>query len=97
MTSPSIGTVRVSCDAFHQILVTALCTDTCSNFLVSSNGYSPLTVRGLDPGMRYSVTITVYDGNQEVLINQSVKKAIRVINTTPSKINDHISFQTCYA
>ena len=85
MTSSSIGTIRVSCDSSHQIIVTALCIDECDNVIETSNGYSPLTVRGLDPGMRYSITIGVYDSNQEVLSNERVIKTIRVINTTPSK------------
>ena len=54
-------------------------------------------MRGLDPGMRYSVTISVYDDNQVVLINERVMKTIRVINTTPSKINDHICKHLCIA
>ena len=35
-------------------------------------GNSPLTVRGLDPGMMYSVMINVFDGNQVVLRDQTV-------------------------
>ena len=65
---------------------------------MTSNGYSPLTVRGLDPGRRYSVTIGVFDGNnQEVLSYGRVKIIITVINITPSKINDCISKQLCLA
>ena len=89
VTSLSIGTIRVSCDSSHQIQVTALCIDECNNFIVSTNGYSPLTVTGLDPGVRYTVTINVFDGNQVVLNNERVLKVITVLNTTPSKINDY--------
>ena len=84
VTSPSTGTIRVSCDSSHQIQVTALCADECNDFIVTSNGYSPLTVRGLDPGKRYSVAIHVFDGNRVVLNGERVTKAITVINTTSS-------------
>ena len=72
MTSPSIGTIRVSCDSSHQILVTLTYTNNCNNPMVTGNGSSPLTVRGLDPGMMYSVIINVFDGNQVVLRDQTV-------------------------
>ena len=85
VTSPSTGTIRVSCDLSHQIQVTVLCTDKCNNVIVTSNGYNPLTVRGLDPGKRYTVTINVFDGNQVLLNNERVTKTITVRN---SKIND---------
>ena len=88
MTSPSVGTIRVSCDSSHQIQVTALCADECNNFIVTSNGSSSLTVRGLDPGKRYSVTINVFDGNIVVLRNERVTKTIIVRDTILSKIND---------
>ena len=57
--------------------------------MVTSNGSSPLTVRGLDPGMMYSVTINVFDGNQVVLRGRVVRKIITVINAivTSSKFN----------
>ena len=63
--------------------------------MVTSNGSSPLTVRGLDPGMMYSVTINVFDGNQVVLRGKIVRKTITVMNTTLSEIynciaNSHI-------
>ena len=48
--------------------------------MVISNGSSPLTMRGLDPGMMYSVTINVFDGNQVVLSNQTVAKSITVMD-----------------
>ena len=60
---------------------------------MSSNGTSPLTLRGLDPGIRYSVIIDVFDGNRRVLNDETVAKVIRMINTTPSKINDCIRKQ----
>ena len=50
--------------------------------MVTSNGSSPLTVKGLDPGMMYSVMINVFDGNQVVLRGRVVTKTITVINTT---------------
>ena len=87
VTSPSVGTIRVSCDSSHQIQVNAICQAvTCSNHTVASNGYSPLTVMGLDPGGRYVVTIHVSDGHQVVLNNEKITKTIIVISTTPSKI-----------
>ena len=87
VTLPSIGTIRVSCDSSHQIHITVLCVDECNNFIVTSNGYSPLTVTGLDPGKTYTVTINM--GNQVVLnTNQRVTKTIIVRNTISSKINE---------
>ena len=52
--------------------------------MVTSNGSSPLTVRGLDPGMMYSVTISVFDGNEVALRGKVVKKTITVVKTTSS-------------
>ena len=49
--------------------------------MVTSNGSSPLTVRGLDPGMMYSIIINVFDGNQ-VLIGRLVIKTITVRSAT---------------
>ena len=92
MTSPSIGTIRVSCDSSHQILVTLTCTNNCNNPMVTSNGSSPLTVRGLDPGMMYSVMINVFDGNQLVLRGRVARKIITVMNTTSGKIHDMYEF-----
>ena len=54
--------------------------------MVTSSGSSPLTMRGLDPGMMYSVMINLFDGNQVVLRAQVVTKSITVMNTTSSKI-----------
>ena len=78
-TSPSIGTIRVSCDSSHQIQVTLTCTNNCNNPVVNSSGNSPLIVRGLDPGIMYSVIINVFDGNQVVLSNSKVMEAVVVM------------------
>ena len=85
MTSPSIGTIRVSCDSSHQILVTLTCTNNCNNPMVTSNGSSPLTMRGLDPGMMYSVTINVFDGSQVVFSDQNVTQTITVMSDNSGK------------
>ena len=82
MTSPSTGTIRVSCDSSHQILVTLTCTNNCNNPMVTSIGSSPLTVRGLDPGMMYSVTISVFDGNQIILRDLMITANITVKNSS---------------
>ena len=85
MTSPSVGTIRVSCDSSHQIQANAICRAVnCNNPLVTSNGYSPLTVMGLVPGEVYTVSIHVFDGNQVVLNDERITKIIRV--ATSSKI-----------
>ena len=97
MTSPSVGTIRASCDSSHQIQVTALCASDCNNILENSNGYSPLIVTGLDPGKRYSVAIHVFDGNRVVLNDQRVTKTITVRDTILSKINDCVCKQVCVA
>ena len=88
MTSPSVGTIRVSCDSSHQIQVTAVCqANICNNRVVISNGYSPLTLMGLDPGKVYAVNIHVFDGNQVVSNIEGITKIIVVMNnTTSSKI-----------
>ena len=86
VTSASVGTVKVSCDSSHQIQVNVICQHhDCNNRAVTSNGYSPLTVMGLDPGLRYTVTISVFDGRQVVLNDYIIRKIITVINTTSSK------------
>ena len=89
VTSPSVGTIRVSCDSSHQIQVNVICPSNCRNRVVIGNGYSPLTVMGLDPGRRYTVTINVFDGIQVVLIDDVIRKTIRVISTTSSKFCDY--------
>ena len=84
--SPSTGAIIVSCDSPHQILVI---THTNNCFIkVSVNGSSPLTVRGLDPGMMYSVIINVFDGNQVVLRSQIVTKTILVKGYKLGKTNN---------
>ena len=72
VASPSVGTIRVSCDSSHQIQITIRCTNNCTTPVLITYGNSPLTVRGLDPGMMYSVIINVFDGNQVVLSDQTV-------------------------
>ena len=59
--------------------------------MVTSNGSSPLTVRGLDPGMMYSITINVFNGSQVVLRGKVERKTITVTNTTSSKICDSVT------
>ena len=86
VTLPSIGTIRVSCDSPHQIIVTLTCTNNCTNPMMTSNGNSPLTVRGLDPGIMYSVTINVFNGNQVVFRNETVMKTIIVMGDQSGKI-----------
>ena len=54
--------------------------------MVTSSGTSPLTVRGLDPGMVYSVMINVFDGNQVVLTDQTVNLCITLMDVEPGKI-----------
>ena len=79
VTSSSTGTIRVSCDSPYQILVTLTCTNNnCNNPMVTSNGSSPLTVRGLDPGMMYSVTINVFNNTQIVLRDLMITANITV-------------------
>ena len=81
VTSPSVGTIRVSCDSSHQIQINAICRDNnCNNRAVTSNGYSPFTITGFDPGKEYAVSIHVFDGNQ-VVLNIGITKIIRVIYT----------------
>ena len=93
VTSPSTGTIRVSCDSSHQILVTLTCTNNCNNPMVTSNGSSPLTMRGLDPGTMYSVIINVFDGSQVVLRDRVVEQAITVMDTRSSKLNYYIKLE----
>ena len=78
LTSPSIGTIRVSCDSTHQIQVTLTCTN-CSNPLFITHGFSPLIVRRLDPGIIYSVVVNVFDGNKVVLRDQTITQTIAVM------------------
>ena len=80
VTSPSIGIIRVSCDSSHQILITVTCTNCNNPNMVTSSGSSPLIVRGLDPGIMYTVMINVFDGNQVVLRDQTLDLTITVMN-----------------
>ena len=80
VTSPSIGTIRVSCDSSHQIIVTLTCTNNCNNPMITSNGNSPLNVTELDPGIMYTVTINVFDGNQVIMSNQTEMRNITVMS-----------------
>ena len=56
--------------------------------MVTSNGSSPLAVRGLDPGMMYSVIINVFNGNQVVLNNQTVTLTITVMDDESGMYNN---------
>ena len=85
-TSTSIGTIRVSCDSPHQILISAY-TNNCYNVKMISSGYSPLTMRGLDPGIMYSVIINVFDANQVVVKDETVTKTVTVMGDKLSKIS----------
>ena len=58
--------------------------------MVTSNGSSPLTVRGLDPGMMYSVIINVFDGNQVVFSNQTVTLTITVMDDESSGMYNNL-------
>ena len=78
VTSPSTGTIRVSCDSSHEILVTLTCTNNCNYPMVTYTGNSPIIVKGLDPGAVYSVTVEVSDGNQVGLAGQTVMESITV-------------------
>ena len=82
VTSPSAGTITISCDSPYQILVTLTCTNNCSNPMVTSIGSSPLTVRGLEPGMMYSVLINVFDNNQIILRNVTITANVTVKNNS---------------
>ena len=85
MTSPSIGTIRVSCDSSHQILVTLTHINDC-NPTLTSNGSSPLNITGLDPGIMYCVIINVFAGNQVVFRDQTVMTNIIVMSDQSGKI-----------
>ena len=89
VTSPSVGTIRVSCDSSHQIQVTLTCTNNCCSPTMTSNGYSPLTVTGLDPGI-YSVIINVFDGNQVVLRDEIVMITIALMSDQSGKFNMYV-------
>ena len=78
VTSPNAGTVRVSCDISHPILVTLTCTNNCNNPMITTNGSSPLIVTGLDPGVTYSVTVTVFNDNEVGLSDQTLTQTVTV-------------------
>ena len=80
ITSPSTGTITVSCDSPYQILVICTCISNCNNPVVTIIGSSPLTVRGLDPGMLYSVTINAINNPQVVLDDLMITANITVTN-----------------
>ena len=87
VTSPSVGTIRVSCDSSHQIQISTVCASQCDKFGGgSSNGYSPLTETGFDPGKVYTVYIDLFDGNQVMSNNERITRTVTVISTTASKI-----------
>ena len=54
---------------------------------MTSNGYSPLTVTGLDPGIMYTVIINVFDGNKVVLTDQIVMRKITVMSDQSGNYN----------
>ena len=62
--------------------------------MVTSNGSSPLTVRGLDPGMMYSVTINVFDGNQIIFRDVMITANITV-KYSSGKISVQATVHTC--
>ena len=62
----------------HEIQVTLKCTNNCTNPILITYGNSPVIIRELDPGKRYSVTINVYNGNQVGLKGQTVMETITV-------------------
>ena len=76
--SPSAGTIRVSCDSSHQILVTLTCTNNCSNPLFITYGYSPLFIRMLDSEILYTVVVNVFHDNEVVLRNQTYMRPVFV-------------------
>ena len=87
VTSPGIGTTRVSCDSSHQIYITLTCLYYCTNPMVTRSGNSPLTVTQLDTGTVYFILINIFDGNQVVLRDLNVTKDI--ILRTVGKVHNH--------
>ena len=81
ITSSSVGTITISCDSPYQILVTLTCAKDCNDPIVTSIGNSSFTVRGLDPGMIYSVTINVFDGNQVVFRELMIATHVTVMKS----------------
>ena len=62
--------------------------------MVTSSGSSPLTVRGLDPGIMYTVMIDVFDGNQ-VITNQPVTTTITVKSNKSGEMSAHDNAYIC--
>jgi len=87
ITSPSNGTVLVSCDSHYQIHVILTCND-CNVTMKTANGSSPINVTGLDPGKLYSVIIREYS-DHVVLSNQAIMQTITVMNATSKFYYDH--------
>ena len=96
VTSPTTGTIRVSCGSSHQILVTVTCTNCNDPNMVTSSGSSPLTVGGLDPGIMYSVVINVFDGNQVVLRDQTRNVTTTVMDGETGKIFEQLQMMLVY-
>ena len=61
---------------------------------MTSNGFSPLNVTGLNPGM-YSVTINVFDGDQTVFRDQTIVKNITLMSDQLGKIYLRTYMYTC--
>ena len=62
--------------------------------MMISNGYSPLTVRGLNPGEMYSVVVNVFNGSQVVLSDQTIMRNITVMSDQSGEIYMYIL--TCH-
>jgi len=86
VTSPSIGTIRTSCDSPHEIYITLTCTNNCTNPLVTASGNSPLIIGGLDPGITYSIIIHVFEDGQVVLRDQTVMQIIEMMSYSSGKV-----------
>ena len=95
VTSPTTGTIRVSCDSSHQIAVIVTCTNCNNPNMVTSSGNSPLIVRELDPGVMYSVMINVFDGNQVIITNQTVTTTITVKSNKSGEMSAHGNAYIC--
>ena len=87
VTSPIVGTITVSCDSPYQIKVTLTCIGNCNNPVVTIMGNSPLTLRGLDPGMMYSVTINVFNINNQISLTNLMITANITVENSSGKIS----------
>ena len=94
VTSPSAGTIKVSCYTYHEILVTLTCKSNCANPKLITYGNSPLTVQGLDRGKTYSVTINVFDGSHVVFSDQTITQNITVMDD--SLTGEHFVYSSRY-